>query len=81
MADAGKRRKGKQQADKRVFIPSQYALIVFQDRRLHRNQRDFWYFWSQKYAYVCRRQSVNYAFAIFSATALKSAILSGIAIA
>ena len=30
VADAARRRKGKQQADKRVFIPSQYAPIVFQ---------------------------------------------------
>ena len=30
VADAARRRKGKQQADKRAFMPSLYAPIVFQ---------------------------------------------------
>ena len=32
VADAARRRKGKQQADKRAFMPSKYATIVFQGK-------------------------------------------------
>ena len=36
MADKGKRRKGKQRADKRGFSPSKGATIVFQGRQAGR---------------------------------------------